>query len=61
MKIYPYEKGGTEKVLSMLKGGHKTFRGSFYMVAQSFSHIVGGHEKFPLFKRGEGMTSFTLS
>ena len=26
-------KGGAEKVLAMLKGGHKKFRGSFYVVA----------------------------
>ena len=24
MKFYPYEKGGTEKVLAMLKGGTKS-------------------------------------
>ena len=49
MKFYPYEKGGAEKVLAILEGGgHNKFWGSFY----SFSHIVGGHEKFPLFKRG---------
>ena len=41
-----------EKVLAMLKGGHKKFRGSFYAVAQSYSHIVGGREKFALFIRG---------
>ena len=33
MKFYPYEKGGAEKVLAMLKGGHKKFWGSFYVVA----------------------------
>ena len=33
LKFYPYEKGGAEKVLAMLKGGHKKFRGSFYVVA----------------------------
>ena len=33
VKFYPYEKGGAEKVLSMLKGGHKKFWGSFYAVA----------------------------
>ena len=32
VKFYPYEKGGG-KVLAMLKGGHKKFRGSFYVVA----------------------------
>ena len=37
--------GGSEKVLAMLKGGHKMFWGSF-------SHIEGGRKKFPLFKRG---------
>ena len=36
----------------MLNGGHKRFRGSFYAVALSFSHIVGGRQKFPLFIRG---------
>ena len=25
VKFYPYEKGGAEKVLAMLKGGHKKF------------------------------------
>ena len=30
VKFYPYEKGGTEKVLAMLKGGHNKFWGSFY-------------------------------
>ena len=34
MKFYPHKKGGgTEKVLAMLKGGHKKFWGSFYAVA----------------------------
>ena len=33
MKFYSYEKGGVGKVLAMLKGGHKKFWGSFYMVA----------------------------
>ena len=34
MKFYPYEKGGAEKVLAMIKGGgHKQFWGSFYTVA----------------------------
>ena len=33
VKFYPYEKGGAEKVLAMLKGGHKKFWGSFYSVA----------------------------
>ena len=59
MKFYPYEKGGgVDKVLAILKGGHKKFWGSFYAVARSFSHIVGGHIKFPLFKRGGGREKF---
>ena len=33
---------GVQKVLAMLKGGHKQFWGSFYAVARSFSHIEGG-------------------
>ena len=35
MKFYPNVKrgGGAEKVLAMLKGGHKKFWGSFYAVA----------------------------
>ena len=33
VKFYPYEEGGAEKVLAMLKGGHKKFWGSFYAVA----------------------------
>ena len=33
MKFDPYKKGGAEKVLAMLKGGHKKFMGSFYVVA----------------------------
>ena len=36
VKFYPYEKGGggvAEKVLAILKGGHKKFWGSFYAVA----------------------------
>ena len=32
-EVFPYEKGGAEKVLAMLKGGHKKFWGSFYVVA----------------------------
>ena len=32
VKFYPYKKGGAEKVLTTLKGGHKKFRGSFYAV-----------------------------
>ena len=33
MKFYPYEKGGAEKVLAVLKGGHKKFGGRFYAIA----------------------------
>ena len=33
VKFYPYEKGGAEKVLAILKGGHKKFWGRFYAVA----------------------------
>ena len=34
MKFYPNEKGGgAEKVLAMLKGGHKKIWGSFNAVA----------------------------
>ena len=34
VNFYPYKKGGgAEKVLAMLKGGHKQFWGSFYAVA----------------------------
>ena len=35
MKFYPYEEGGggQEKVLAMLKGRHKKFCSSSYMVA----------------------------
>ena len=29
----PIQKGGSGKVLAMLKGGHKRFWGSFYAVA----------------------------
>ena len=25
VKLYPYKKGGSEKVLAMLEGGHKKF------------------------------------
>ena len=56
MKFYPYEKGGggAEKVLAMLKGGHKQFWDSFYVEGCSFSHIEGRRKKFPLFERGGG-------
>ena len=33
MKFNPYEKGGAQKVLAMLKGGHTKFWSSFYAVA----------------------------
>ena len=33
VKFYPYKKGEGEKVLAILKGGHKTFWGRFYVVA----------------------------
>ena len=32
-EVLPLQKGGVEKVLAMLKGGHKMFWGSFYVVA----------------------------
>ena len=32
-EVLPLQKGGAEKVLAMLKGGHKQFWGSFYAVA----------------------------
>ena len=33
VKFCPYEKGGAENVLAMLKGRHKKFCGSFYAEA----------------------------
>ena len=35
-EVLPLLKGVFEKVLAMLKGVHKAFSGSFYMVAWSF-------------------------
>ena len=32
-EVLPLRIGGAEKVLAILKGGHKKFWGSFYMVA----------------------------
>ena len=32
-EVLPLRKGVSERVLAMLKGGHKKFRGSFYVVA----------------------------
>ena len=31
-EVLPLRKGGTEKVLAMLKGGHKNVSGSFYAI-----------------------------
>ena len=46
MKFYPYEKGGGGKSFSHAEGGgQKKFWGSFYAVALSFSHIIGGARK----------------
>ena len=69
VKFYSYKKGGGQNKfkLAMLKGGggHNTFWGSFYLLAWSFSHIVGGGgtTSFHPFKGwwGEGTKSFTLS
>ena len=58
MKFYPYEKGGGEKVLAMLKGGTTSFGVVFTGWLEVLA--IGGYEKFPLFKRG-GAKSFTLS
>ena len=44
-EVLPPRKGGSEKVLAMLKGGHNKFWGSNYAVAGSFSHIVEGARK----------------
>ena len=44
-EVLPLRKGWAEKVLAMLKGVHERFWGSFYAVASSFSHIVGGAQK----------------
>ena len=33
MKFFPPTKGGAEKVLAILKGGHNKFWGCFYTVA----------------------------
>ena len=32
-EVLPLRKGGAEKVLAMLEGGHNKFWGSFYVVA----------------------------
>ena len=56
-EVYPYEKGGVEQVLVILKGGHKTFplfkRGARKVSGPRFLAILKvGHQTFPLFKRG---------
>ena len=47
--VINYGEGGGYKTGG---GGHVKFWGSFSAVALSFSHIEGGPENFPLFKRG---------
>ena len=44
-EVLPLPKWGAEKVLAMLKGEHNKLRGSFYVVALSFSHMEGGRAK----------------
>ena len=51
MKFYPYKKGGgAEKVLAVLKGGHKQFWRNIYVAVLAI--LKQGRKKFPLFKRG---------
>ena len=47
MKFNPNERreGVAEKVLAMLKGGHRKFWGCFYAIALSFSHNEEGEQK----------------
>ena len=60
VKFYPYEKGGGGD--AMLMGGYTKFWARYYAVAWSFSHTEwGAQNKFPLFKKGGGTKSFTLS
>ena len=47
MKFYPYEKGvGAEKVLAMLKGGHKKFGVVFMRWLEVLAILKVGHNKF---------------
>ena len=45
MKFDSYDKGGSEKVLATLKGGHKRFWGSFSAVTCCFSNTERGLRK----------------
>ena len=47
-EVLPLRKGGGGGLTMLKVGGHKKFRGSFYTVACSLSHIkgVGGRNKF---------------
>ena len=62
VKFCPYEKGGRQGFSHAEGGGggHNKFWGSFYVVAQSFSHIEGRVQKDPTLKGG-GVKSFKLS
>ena len=58
MKFYPYQKGGgAEKALAMLKGEHKKFWDSFYVV---LAILKGGGEKSLPSLKGGGAKSFTV-
>ena len=52
VKFYPMKRWRAEKVLAMLKGGHKKFLGVLYMVAGTYSHINGGAKRFHSLKGG---------
>ena len=54
MKFYPYEKGGSGKVLAMLKGGGgtKSFKVVLTPKLEILAIVMRGRKKFPPFKSG---------
>ena len=63
-KVLPLRKGGTEKVLAMLKGGGggiKRFGVVLTRELEVLAILKGGVKRFHSLKGGGGATSFTLS
>ena len=53
MTFYRHGKGGTEKVLAMLKGGITSFGVVFTLLLEVLATLKGGHNKFyPILSEG---------
>ena len=60
-EVLTLQKRQAEKLLAILKGGHKCFGVVLTQVLGILTILIGGHKRFPPFEKGGGHETFYLA